>query len=232
MIKICRVCGAEFVAPRSKRIVCSKRCGGLYSAIARGDNWHPEELDLIEKAADVYHGETIAKRLQALQRKNGWKVRSTTAILTKLKRCGVSRRPTLNNFSRNELARVLGVPHDRVRSWTRHHGLPYQKIHDSCYAIQTFEFTRWAASHLELIADIDRETLEWIGMPHAVLAAMPPQRIVRSARRPVRCLDTGEVFESVHEAGRRKFLSPKSISSAISRCGRSAGMRWQYVEAQ
>ena len=45
----------------------------------------------------------------------------------------------------------------------------------------------------------------------------------------IRCVDTGEVFASLGEAGRAKGVSPQAISRAIRSGSRSAGLKWERV---
>lgn len=45
----------------------------------------------------------------------------------------------------------------------------------------------------------------------------------------IRCVDTGEIFGSLGEAGRAKGVSPQAISRAIRSGSRSAGLKWERV---
>lgn len=230
-LRTCAVCGSEITGPRCK-VICSKKCSGQHSANLRGDAWRGEELALIERLADELPGLEIIKRLQRFQRRNGWKVRTDVAILLKLKRMKISRKPTLDNFSGSDLARLLGVDRERVRLWTRCHELPFRRIHRNCTAISTADFVEWAGKNPELVAGINPENLEWLGLPSELIEDVPTVRVVRSAPRPVRCVDTGEVFRSVKEAGRRKYVNAKNIPAAIARDGSTGGLRWEYVEVK
>lgn len=49
-------------------------------------------------------------------------------------------------------------------------------------------------------------------------------------QKRVRCLDTGEEFESASEAARSMGLEYHSVSSAIRKGGRSGGKRWEYCD--
>ena len=49
--------------------------------------------------------------------------------------------------------------------------------------------------------------------------------------KPVRCIETGEVFSSLHEAGRMKSLNKSHILDAcIGRYNTCGGYRWEFVE--
>lgn len=46
--------------------------------------------------------------------------------------------------------------------------------------------------------------------------------------KPVKCLDTGEVFVSATEAARQKKCNQSNITRAILRGGKAGGLRWAY----
>lgn len=186
---------------------------------------------MVDEMADIHTGEDIVVRLQRLQRKRGWEVRTSTAILVKLKKLKVSRKPTLDNLSKAALAQALGINMSRVRDWVKIYGLPARKTEGGYYAIKMADFVEWASNHLDLICDIERDILEWTGIPVETLDQMPPTRFVSSAPRAVRC-ETGEVFRSMTEAGRAKYVNPESIPRAILRNGTAGGFRWEYVEVK
>ncbi len=58
-------------------------------------------------------------------------------------------------------------------------------------------------------------------LPHAPLKSRQS--------KPVKRLDTGEIFPSVKEAGKKCYVSPEAISSAIKRAGKSCNTHWEYV---
>lgn len=50
------------------------------------------------------------------------------------------------------------------------------------------------------------------------------------AKRPVRCIETGKVFESTADAGRHIGRQRGGISDAISRNGTCGGYHWEYAD--
>eukprot|EP00808_Paulinella_micropora_P031228 g26590.t1 len=50
--------------------------------------------------------------------------------------------------------------------------------------------------------------------------------------QPVKCMDTGEVFRSVTEAARAMGVTDEAIFKAMRKNQRSAGFRWQRIEAE
>lgn len=61
--------------------------------------------------------------------------------------------------------------------------------------------------------------------PHLV----KKENVSHKKRTPVRCVETGEVFESTYEAGERVNRSVKTIRSACYTGTPSAGFHWEYV---
>lgn len=57
----------------------------------------------------------------------------------------------------------------------------------------------------------------------------PASRSLVHPSKPVVCLDTGEVFDSISQAAMVIGKTPASISGAIRRGGKCAGFRWQFA---
>ena len=49
-------------------------------------------------------------------------------------------------------------------------------------------------------------------------------------KAPVRCIETGEIFDSEAEASRSMGFSSNAVNHAIHRGHRSGGYNWEYVE--
>lgn len=61
--------------------------------------------------------------------------------------------------------------------------------------------------------------------------AKPDPRVFIRRKKPVRCIETGEVFESRAAAARAVGVADTSLQSAIKRNGTSAGYHWKYVDS-
>eukprot|EP00808_Paulinella_micropora_P002543 g78978.t1 len=50
------------------------------------------------------------------------------------------------------------------------------------------------------------------------------------APRPVRCLETGQVYPSISCAARSVHVVQQTLSKAVRKGGRAAGFRWMYAD--
>jgi hypothetical protein len=226
----CEYCGKQFTTSRKRRC-CDRSCSGKLAQVAKGKlAWQPEELGLIDDLLGSYPIEVIAKRIQALDKKKGWPIRTVLAVEVKAKRLYPSVRPVFNNFSLNEIANILGISRERTRLWTRTHGLPYVRRHTSCLSIKQKDFQDWAYKHPKKLAGIEAERLNYLmddwdfceeveQMPYAG----------EGIARPVKNLTTGQVFKSVYAAAKASYVVKGCITGAIKRGGKSAGCQWEYV---
>lgn len=228
--RTCAYCGNSFESIR-KRLCCDRSCSGKLAQAAKGKlAWQKEELDIFEVWIGSEPMEAIAKRIQRLDRKKGWPIRSTTAIYVKAKRLYPSVRPVIDNFTRNEIANILDVSAERVRMWTRTHGLEFKRRYRSGLSIKASQFRTWAYQHPEKLSGISANRLDYLmnDMSFCEHVEQLPYSGIGIAK-PVRNLTTGQVFKSVREAAKATYITKRSISGAIERNGKSAGCHWEYI---
>lgn len=229
--RICVYCGKSFEANR-KRLCCDRSCSGKLAQVKKGKlAWQVEELDILDTWIGAEPMEAIARRIQRLDMKKGWPVRSKTAIYVKAKRLYSCVRPVLDNFTRNEIASILGLSGERVRMWTRTHGLEFKRRYRSGLSIKASQFRAWAYNHPDKLAGIPADRLNYLmnDLDFCEHVAELPYEGIGIAK-PVKNLSTGQVFRSVGQAAKATYISKRSIADAIKRGGKSAGYRWEYVE--
>jgi hypothetical protein len=226
----CAYCGKLFESKRI-RLCCDRSCSGKLSQAKKGKlAWQADELGILETWIGSEPMEAIAKRIQRLDKKRGWPVRSTTAIYVKAKRLYPSVRPVVDNFTRNEIANILGINAERVRMWTRTHGLEFKRRHRSGLSIKASQFRSWAYDHPEKLAGVRSERLDYLmnDLEFCKHVEQLPYTGVGIAK-PVKNLSTGQTFKSAREAAKATYISRRSIADAIERNGKSAGYRWEYI---
>ncbi|MHC5917759.1 MAG: hypothetical protein ACYTXE_43865 [Nostoc sp.] len=76
--------------------------------------WTDEELAFIEAKAEVY----TVKQIASILKRRGYQ-RTPVAIYLKLNNLGYSARPTLDNYSCQEIAQVLQLNFSTVTRWVK-----------------------------------------------------------------------------------------------------------------
>lgn len=64
-------------------------------------------------------------------------------------------------------------------------------------------------------------------IPPKVPVKRKPQRGVKLA---VRCMETGEIYESITQAARAKHVSPGNIHEALDEIHQAGGLHWSVYE--
>lgn len=230
----CQHCQQLFVPNKNRRKYCSHRCSAISLSIANGNHpWREPELLLLEKLSGRYPFPDIVQRVQSLDRRRGWSVRTEAAISSQMKRMRLSFRCTLDNFTCIELASVLNIGVGRVRyTWKRRHGLPVRRIAKNQNAISLKEFRVWATAHPSCLAGIDRDCLLWV-LGDPVLAEHCSQLPVVGQGKPkkVRRLDTGEEYPTLKAAAAAVHVEPATISEALRTKRACVGIWWEVVQA-
>lgn len=190
--------------------------------------WQNSEIEKLHNIAGKYPLPSICRQLQRLQKKNGLPVRTDTAIMLKLRRLGYSKRPYLDNFPRDDLAKILDISRDRARSWCRNFGLEVDKG-AQLTIVNLAKFRKWAYANPQCLAGIEESRLDWIMQDNEFsrrVSAMQRPRIGR--RTPVVRLSDGKEFSSIKEAARQCYAHPSSIKRALNSGGTCAASKWDY----
>lgn len=232
---ICEHCQKEFEAKRLRRC-CDRACASRVGMQVSGRKaWRTEETQYLIDIGGRYPLEKIVRRMQNFNKKHGWAARSPTAVQIKLRRLGISRKCIYDNFNRFELARILDISPDRVRSWTRRFGLPFRKG-GALTSISISSFRLWAYAHPELLTGIEAERLDWLmnDLDFCLEVALPP--IQKTPKRKkfvpitVKRKDTGAVYPSLRDAAEAAYVHRSSLGKAIAQGRQCAGIEWEIVE--
>jgi hypothetical protein len=228
----CPRCGKAFTHPRNK--YCSVRCGKAAGATAAWGLhfWSDAEEEVVERLAETMPLAELTRHYNTFYAKpKGWPERGREAIRLRLKRLGISRKCSLDNFTLYELARQLDCSRDRVESWIQRYGLPCRKVSRNQLAIRRTDLIRFAQAHPHRLAGIDPERLLWLLEDAELVERISRLSVsLQGLPRSVRRLDTGEVYGSCHQADRAHFLSRGSVGRAARTGTRAAGFQWEYLE--
>ena len=235
LTQACAYCGRDFPKPLRKRLCCDRTCAAKLARVKLGiAPWSEVEIDYLRERCEAMPHNQIIYGFRRKAKDSGWPERSQAAVEMKLKRLrkaeNLRRKCTLNNWTIRELARCLGISHDRVRSWCRTGGLPRRKIARNQSAISKADLKRWLMEHPGKAADVELYLLESVlDDPKAAAFIIDHEPDIRGYSRPVVCLDNGARFRSAREASRASYASPGCVSKACSTGGRAAGKRWAWA---
>lgn len=166
-----------------------------------GKPWTKEEEWTLEDLIGTDVFAVVCQRYQAIARKNGWPVRSKTALHLRVRHLGLSAIATDDNLNTQELARQLGIEPHRVRTWVaRYSDLKPRKV-GIHYRLSLQDLRRFALKRPHLFWGVDEIGLaNLIGDTYAQHVLRKNQR--KDLRRPVLCVETGVVYPSIYQAAR------------------------------
>ena len=222
---ICEYCGRSF---DGKSRTCSRRCA---AKLGSPNGWPIEAEDWLEERAGLVPLSEITMAYRQIAEGRGWPLRGKNAIRSKLLRLGHNQRCELDNVTRAELARMLGIGHGRVKNWTKS-GLKCRWLSRTHTAVQISDVRQFLLRHPDMAIRIDPDKLAWVvGEPAAQKIV---SRIKSNGRcglpRPVVNLTTGKQYGTIAAAARDSFVQPMSLSSALRRGKSCAGYQWAYLE--
>lgn len=232
----CAYCNKEFEA-KTKRLCCTRSCAGKFSTEKKGGlAWKQEEIEYLADNLGALPFPVLIKSFKKWSKKQGYLERNTTAIEVQIHRMTthspLSRKCTEDNFTVYELSRGLGLPMDRVRLFVRNGKLKPRKIAHNQNAVKRKDAIALVLNNPSYFANCDRDNLFWLLEDNKLVEKVKNvEPSTRGFRRAVRCYapDGIRVYSGVKEAARANFVRHGSISQAIARGGKSAGMKWEWI---
>jgi hypothetical protein len=129
--------------------------------IIKSIKWTEEELTILEAKAEVY----TPKQIASILTRYGY-FRTQSAISTKLWNLGYSARPSLDNYSAAEIARILCIPRTTVASWVRRGWLSTGKHSPKYYQIRKWHLKQFFDNPphqiKKRIAALDSEAINYL----------------------------------------------------------------------
>jgi DNA-binding transcriptional MerR regulator len=199
--------------------------------------WTPEEIAKVESLAGDVPWMYLAQRYNNWSGKNGYPIRSLKAITHVCARHGVSTVPNGDYVTTGYIADVLGISIRCVQEWLRHRLLPYkQSRRVGPRYVRRTDLRELAASKPHLFAGISIDRLnaliEDLDLAHRIAATYPDRVNHGTIHKPrrVRCVETGQVFNSISEASRAVYVRHQVITRALKNGWRAGGYRWEEVK--
>lgn len=197
--------------------------------------WSKEEIEYLADNLGSVPFRQLRINFKSWATRNGYPKRTTTAIEVQIHRMTthshLSRKCTEDNFTVYELARGLGVPMERIRTFVRNGKLTPRKIARNQNAVKREDAIALVLNNAPIFANCDRDNLFWLLEDDTLVEKVKSSEpSTRGFRRAVRCYapDGVRVYSGVKQAARENFISHGCISQAIARGGMSAGMKWEW----
>ena len=190
--------------------------------------WTKPEIELLEDLIGYYFIHDLVKIYNQKASELGLPTRNYNGITVKLRRLGMSQKPSLDSFSGTDIATILGVNRRTVYEWQAKEGLPSRKVAKNKVVITKKDFTRWVRSRPYLLYGISKEQLELIIDDRKLINECSQRKPVQRRHPvPVVNLNTGQKFKSIKEAARKTFNGVQTIRRSIrSQRPTAFGDRW------
>ena len=199
--------------------------------------WTPEEIAKVESLAGDVPWMYLAQRYNNWSGKNGFPIRSLRAIRHICARHGMSTVPDGDYVTSGCIAEILGINIRRVQEWLRRKQLPYRQSRKvGPRYVRRADLRELAANNPHLFAGISVERLdaliEDLDLSRRIAAAYPDRVNYGAIQKPrrVRCVETGQVFDSISEASRAVYVRHQVITRALKNGWRAGGYRWEEAE--
>lgn len=178
--------------------------------------WTAAEVDKLQELAGDYPWPAVPARFNVWARRNGLPERTELALCHRCEVEGFSRVCTGSFISTGAIRALTGAGWLTIQRWINTGELTIARSGRKLY-IQRDTLRRFVQRRPEYFTGLPVSSLTQL-LDDEKLAqrlAAQPRSWVTGKRRQVRCVDTGEVFASAAEAGRRFHLSRSAISLAV-----------------
>ncbi len=187
--------------------------------------WGKKETDYLKTILYQYSASEMAIAMQKWQKKLNMPVRSANAIRRKAYLLGRDRELQEDRLSKVQLAKMLDIPTARVTSWLGV-GLPYtQRYRNREVSILIEDFKTWAFSNRDYLHSIEPFRLSYF-LPDKLVADIPKKS---PFRRPVRCVDNGNTFNTIADAARAIGVHKVTLTRAVQSDKPCKGYRWELI---
>jgi hypothetical protein len=228
----CKNCGELFYFPG--RRYCSDTCRAEGRARHRYGAWAPEEIEILTTMVGVEPFPLVLQAVQDFNRAKGMQVRTAIAIRSKAKKyTGSSLCPGGDYRNKDQIRRQLGICAERITGWFEGSD-PLQLAAKTSkrWEISLKDFEAWARRNRHRLAGIPLEKIAPLVQDVEFFRESSAWPTARRTVRPVRNIDTGEVYPSVYVASKAQFVSAPAIYKSIRLSRSAAGARWQYITGE
>ncbi len=224
--RFCAVCGTKFTTrPDLRAQTCSGTCRGK---LARRNykKWHPREIEILKDIAESMPSHQLVRAFNCAACGCGFTKRTTFSVWSKMKDLGLSLNSKYCVYTTTTVAETLGISVNTVRSWFRpnkENSLQFYKQRQSrCSTkyVTSKSLRDFARVNPQYFGGVDFVDL-YILLGDIKLVEYITENFPHRKRSRVRCVETGQIFNSQKEAAKAFFVSETAIHIAI-KYGRTA----------
>lgn len=221
----CVICNQKFALPNftkqpSKRQTCSQECRGkLFGQNRR--QWTKAEIAILIDKAETMPSKQLVRAFNNATVQLGNPKRTQASIFIKLGELGFSMRTKHQVYTTGGVARMIGISPDTVRHWLKMGLESYKQTtnRNSPYFITTRSLRRFAKQHPECFGGIPHVDLflllEDEQLVEHIVKTYPKRNRVITPPQPVRCIETGVVYNSYIEAANAIFVTRCAIYKSV-----------------
>jgi hypothetical protein len=177
-----------------------------------GFHWSDQEIDILEQIVNRYPRRELPLVYNRKAKKLGFRERSFDAILIKATRVYKTLRPTEENYTYHELARILDLPVDWVRKWKDRGQLQVSR-YGFFTKITNEQLKEFRHKHPELLAMGSYDGLAFVfgdAIAKEIKTHTPLYPVLTEGRK-VRNKKTGKIYNSIREAARHEYCHRTTI---------------------
>jgi len=196
--------------------------------------WTKEEEFELERLAGDYPWSMVVRRHNQWSAANGRPLRTAVALARRANILGCGRVPEGEWITISTISAILGIDREKPRRWIRWGKIRSKrecKRTPSPHYISRRSLQEWARREPDFFRPYPhdalvmlfscRETADWV-YEHPPLAP-------RTRCRPVRCVETGEVYRSISEAAQASYVVPSRLQAIVNTHESANGRRFVDV---
>lgn len=195
--------------------------------------WSQEELDQLDHLTGNIPWRYVPRTYNRWASDNGYPLRTTTALVRQQETQGLRRRVIGDWITTGTIAKTLGLSYNSPGYWIRKGWLPATRFGEGQawnHYIKRSDLRQFARKHEHLLAGLDRGALAQLLEDENLadhLSALPRRH---KGKTRVKCVETGQVFESFGDAARKAaFVVPQRISRVVNTNKTANGYHWITV---
>ena len=232
--RVCAVCGIRFKLQiiskdrTSSRITCSTQCRTQYYSQKRR-LWATSEIQLLKELAETMPLGILVRTFNVQNTGQGFEERSTHSIKNKLNDLGYLFEPKYKYLSTHDLAKALDVHKNVIKYWIACglRGTKNRAVVGSPQYFTPESLRKFARDHMAYFGGFKRINLffafEDEELVNEILTKYPKPYEPMCQPKPVRCVETGQVFPSQTQAARAIHVTTTAVSRAIRKGHRAGG---------